>query len=162
MCGATVKTNAIVVPRPEAHRTAHSMQTIRKPPRSVGEETGPTFPKGRTSAVSFRSGNGLRERMPFPHTSPRRTEYPSISDSTAPAPATVPLSDNRCHFLPNIFLYLFQPNRTCDHGPGCRPTTAFGFHRIYFVYLFIEPRKDGLRSKPETHAISVSKARTDL
>lgn len=85
VCGATVKTNAIVVPRPEAHRTVHSMQTIRKPPRSdnirkrnrsVGEETGPTFPKGRTSAVSFRSRKRTSRAHAFPAHEPPSHRIP--------------------------------------------------------------------------------------
>ena len=65
--------------------------------------------------------------MPFPHTSPRRTEYPSISDSTAPAPATVPLSDNRCRFY-RIFSYICF-NRiapaTTDRAAARRPLSVF-------------------------------------
>ena len=171
VCGATVKTNAIVVPRPEAHRPAHSLQTTCKPPRSD----------------NIRKRNGRSERKPAPHSlRAERQQYRSAPETDF---ASACLSRTRAPVAPNTRLYPTQPhlcpqlcivrpplpffyrifsyicfNRiapaTTDRAAARRPLSVF--HRIYFVYLFIEPRKDGLRSKPETHAISVSKARTDL
>ena len=116
VCGATVKTNAIVVPRPEAHRTAYSMQTIRKPPRSD----------------NIRKRNGRSERKPAPHSlRAERQQYRSAPETDF---ASACLSRTRAPVAPNTRLYPTQPHlrpQLCH----C-PTTVAVFYRIFSYICF--------------------------
>lgn len=170
VCGATVKTNAIVVPRPGAHRPAHSLQTTCKPPRSDNTRkrngrsgTNPASrPYVRTSAASFRPGNGPRGRTPCPHTGLRRSVPPDMRpyrlSRIAPATAAGPTPDDRSRFSSNISRIFGFVSDT----PPRQKRMTFVF-TLDFSYICLSNHgKTAPAPKPETRAVSVSRARTDL
>lgn len=172
VCGATVKINAIVVPRPGAHRPAHSLQTTCKPPRSDNTRKrngrSGTNPASRPLCPDVGSIVPPRKRAPRAHTLPAHGTPPLRSTGHAPVSPQPnrtctcarggPTPDDRSRFSSNISRIFGFVSDT----PPRQKRMIFVF-TLDFSYICLSNHgKTAPAPKPETRAVSVSRARTDL